>query len=235
MIQDFSHLKTALVYDRANTAYGGAEQVLIALKQIFPDADLFTSVYDPAAAEWTKNFSVKPSFLQSFPGAKKHHRAYLPLMPLAFEQLDLSDYKLVVSVTSAEGKGIISKPDQFHLCYLLTPPRYLYSHREQYLHSRPVLNLPGIRFFSNKILDYLTWWDQAAIYRPDAIIPISNLVRLRTAKYYQLEIEDPVYPPSDVSLQPENKMPFDLLKKHLNGPDELVLTVSRLVAYKRID
>ncbi|MEA2056669.1 MAG: hypothetical protein U9O78_03095, partial [Patescibacteria group bacterium] len=171
---DFKNIRTALVYDRVNTRYGGAEQILTAFFELFPQADLYTSVFDQEQAKWVKPHRVKPSFLQKLPLAKSRHRAFLPLMPFAFENLNLSDYDLVISVTSAEAKGVITKPEQLHLCYLLSPPRYLYSHRQRYLQSRLILKIPPFAFVAKKILDYLTWWDQVAIYRPDVVIPLSK-------------------------------------------------------------
>ncbi len=226
----------ALVYDRVNTPYGGAEQVLLALHQLFPNIDLVTSVYHPATALWAREFNLKTSFLQKFPGSKIHHRFYLPLMPLAFENLDLTDYDLVISVTSAEAKGIITKPNQPHLCYLLSPPRYLYSHRNQYLNSRLLFKLPPITFLVNKLLDYLTWWDRAAIHRPDMIIPISKLVQARIEKYYHLETHDPIYPPIDVNLQkPKFQTQKTTKQLNLDLPSKFILSVARLVTYKRLD
>ncbi len=229
-------LKTALVYDRVNTSHGGAEQVLLALQHLFPQAPLYTSVYDRQKAKWAQSFTVKTSFLQNWPGAKTHHRCFLPLMPLAFEQLDLSDYDVVVSVSSAEAKGVITKPHQIHINYMLTPPRYLYSHKKEYLQSRSWLNLPIINGVTRQLLRYQTWWDQVAVYRPDVIVPLSKLVKARAKQYYQLEINDPIYPPVDM-------VNFNLtLSKHHQQqlkafalPDKFCLIVSRLVNYKRID
>jgi glycosyltransferase involved in cell wall biosynthesis len=233
---NLNQLKVALVYDRVNTPYGGAEQVLLALHQLFPNTDLITSVYHPATALWAQEFNLKTSFLQKFPGSKVYHRFYLPFMPLAFENLDLTGYDLVISVTSAEAKGVITKPNQPHLCYLLSPPRYLYSHQAQYLNSRLLFKLPLIRFLVNKLLDYLTWWDQTAAHRPDMIVPISKLVQARVKRYYHLEPHDPVYPPIDVNLQ-EPQLPTQKITEQLNLdlPKKFILSVARLVTYKRLD
>lgn len=226
-----NQLKTALVYDRVNTPYGGAEQVLLALKKLFPEAPLYTSIYHPQKAKWAKAFRVIPSFLNKIPIIKSSHRWLLPLMPIAFESLDLSKYQLIISVTSAEAKGVLTKPNQFHLCYLLTPPRYLYDFRDEYLSSAPILKTPGINCVVKKIIKYLTWWDQAAIYRPDLIIPISKLVKKRVEKIYNLEISNPIYPPCDVVSLTTNEQSF----KQLNLPNKYLLLVSRLVPYKRVD
>ena len=224
-------LKTALVYDRVNTPYGGAEQVLLSLKKLFPDAPLYTSVYQPQKAKWAQSFAVIPSFLSKIPFFKNSHRWLLPLMPLAFESLDLSEYQLIISVTSAEAKGVLTKPNQLHLCYLLTPPRYLYDFRDEYINSAPILKKPGINSAVKKIIKYLTWWDQAAIYRPDLIIPLSKLVKSRVKKIYKLETSNPIYPPSNVIASNTNEQRF----KQLNLPKKYLLLVSRLVPYKRVD
>ncbi len=223
-------IKTALVYDRVNTRYGGAEQVILALNQLFPDAPLYTSVYDAKQALWAQDLTVKTSFLQKLPRAKQNHRVYVPLMPLAFEQLDLSNFELIISVTSAEAKGVITKPEQTHLCYLLSPPRYLYSHQQEYLQSRPFLNFFGINLVTQQLLNYLEWWDQAAIHRPDYVIPLSKVIQQRVKTYYDLETLEPIYPPIDV---PDTQQTASLAKLKL--PKNFNLVVSRLVPYKKID
>src|ERR1035437_2023718 len=125
-------MKVAIVYDRVNK-WGGAERVLLALHEIFPEAPLYTSVYDEKGAPWAKAFkNVKTSFLQKFPFAKSNHEFLGTLMPLAFELFNFDGYDLVISVTSEAAKGIITKLGTLHICYLLTPTRYLWSHYDQY-------------------------------------------------------------------------------------------------------
>lgn len=220
--------KIALIYDRANTAYGGAERVLLALKAIYPKATLFTSVYDQKKAKWLKDFEVKASFLQRIPFAKNLHRYLAALMPLAFEGLDLSEYEIIISITSAEAKGVVTRRDQLHFCYLLSPPRYLYHYQSEYLSKTPILNLPIIKQLAKAALSYLKKWDQTAIYRPDLIVPISKVVKNRTEKYYQnLDIKQIIYPPVDEKLL--------YLKGNNSKPDgEYFLIVSRLVPYKHL-
>lgn len=224
--------RIALVYDRANTPFGGAEQVLLALHQAFPKAPLFTSVYHPRAT-WARNFKIKTSFLQKIPFAKNFHRYFVPLMPLAFESLDLSEYEIIISVTSAEAKGIITRPEQLHICYLLTPTRYLYSHRAHYEQTHWPFKVPIIRFFSQKLFDYITWWDQVAAHRPDVMIPISQLVKTRAEKYYKRELKAPIYPPFNPTELTSDSEEYSLKPFYL--PDEYFLIISRLVPYKRID
>lgn len=225
MTDNFSSLKVAFVYDRVNTPYGGAENVLLALHHLFPQAPLYTSVYDAQSAPWAGVFSVRPSFLQHLPFARQHHRFFAWLMPLAFESFDLSDFEMVISITSAEAKGVITNPHQLHLCYLLTPTRYLYSHRDHYLQSLPKI----LRPFAKGWLQYLLWWDQVAATRPDIIIPISRLVAERTQNYYHRIPEQVIYPPVE-ALQPPT-----VVSSLLTPAPPYFMVISRLVSYKRID
>ncbi len=124
-------MRLAIVYDRVNK-WGGAERVLLALHEIWPQAPLFTAVYNPATSSWAKVFQVKTSFLQYFPFARSNHEFYPLLTPLSFESFDFSSFDVILSVTSAEAKGIIVKPHTLHICYCLTPTRYLWSGYKEY-------------------------------------------------------------------------------------------------------
>jgi len=211
----------AIIYDRVNTTFGGAENVLQSLHHLYPTAPIFTSVYDAKKATWAKSMVVQPSFLQGFPGAKKHHREYVGLMPIAFEELDLDTFDIVISVTSAEAKGVLTKSHQLHVCYLLTPTRYLWSHADEYRQN------PIIEFVKKPIFAYMRWWDLAAAQRPDFFIPISNAVAERCRNYYQRPTQEPIYPP--VELQDDGETTFT--------PElqDYYLVVARLVSYKKID
>jgi len=215
-------MKTALVYDRVNK-WGGAERVLLALHRLFPEAPLYTSVYDSQGAPWAKDFKVIPSFLQNFPFAKKNHEAYPFLMPLAFESFDFGEFDLVISVTSEAAKGIITQPKTVHLCYCLTPTRYLWSGYEEYFRN----NLQRLAF--GWLVNCLRKWDLIAAQRPDKYLAISKTVQKRIKKYYGRD-SSVVYPPVDLSK-------FDLQepgqKNKIN--EEYFLVVSRLVKYKKID
>jgi glycosyltransferase involved in cell wall biosynthesis len=231
-------LKVALVYDRVNTPFGGAEQVLLQLHQIFPSAPLFTSVCDTNRAHWAEVFTIKTSFLQKIPFLRHRHRLIPWLMPLAYELIDFSNYDLIISVSSAEAKGIITKPNQLHVCYLLTPPRYLYSHWRQALETLPSL----IRPLAFILMKYLKWWDQVAISRPDVIIPISKLVKARISKFYpnsSLTVTSPLYPPvslNQISVNDKSENQILSLKKICqNNPKPFLLCFGRLVPYKEFD
>lgn len=219
-------MKIALVYDRVNKI-GGAERVLETLHEIWPEAPLFTAVYNPSSAPWADKFQIVSSFINKLPYAKKHHELYPWLTPIAFEAFDFSPYDLVISVTSAEAKGIITKPKTLHLCFCLTPTRYLWSDYENYFSSK------AFRFISAPVVNYLRKWDKIAAQRPDFYIAISENVRKRIKKYYGRDPEM-IYPPVDTEkfvIRP----PFREVdnSKFVNG--EYFLVVSRLVAYKKVD
>src|SRR3989344_1790311 len=168
--------RIAIVYDHVNK-WGGAERVLLALHEMFPQAPLYTAVYDADRAPWAEVFSkIIPTFLQKFPFAKNNHEFYPWLTPMAFESLNFDNYDLVISVTSADAKGIITKPGTFHLCYCLTPTRYLWRHDDFYKsHTFPLVH---------PLFTYLKSWDLVASRRPDAYLAISKTVQNRISKYY---------------------------------------------------
>lgn len=227
-------LKVALVYDRVNTPYGGAEQVLLSLHEVFPNAPLFTSVYEPAKAPWARIFKIKTSFIQKLPLLNKRHRLIPWLMPIAYEQMNLDDFDIIISISSAEAKGVITKPHQLHICYLLTPTRYLYSHSEEYLDTVPWLFKPAAKL----ILKYLRWWDQVAISRPDVLIPISNLVKSRIATYHPAatnRIAETIYPPIQIQALLEKKRKAKSLKDTPEKSEPYLLCFGRFVSYKKFD
>lgn len=210
-------MKTALVYDRVNK-WGGAERVLLALHDIFPDADLFTSVYNPRSAKWAEVFNIKTSFLQKIPFANRVHELLGTFMPLAFESFDFEKYDLVISVTSEAAKGIITKPKTLHICYCLTPTRYLWSGFDVYFKN------PLFRFISAPLVSYLKMWDKVAAYRPDEFIAISTEVKSRIKKYYNRD-SAVIFPPLFLQ-ELEPVLPQD---------KDYFLIISRFVPYKRID
>jgi len=211
-------MKVALVYDRVNK-WGGAERVLQVMHEIFPDAPLYTSVYSPKQASWAKIFpEIKTTFLQKIPYFRNHHELIPWLMPIAFESLDFSNYDVVVSITSEYCKGIITKPSTLHVCYCLTPTRYLWSGYREYFDS-----------FFNKtiaqpIVRYLRKWDVIAAKRPDVMIGISSEVQKRIKKYYGRDSKI-VYPP----------VSFTTITNRQSPITDYYLLVSRLVKYKNID
>jgi len=216
-------MKVALVYDRINK-FGGAERVLGVLHEMWPEAPVFTSVYVPAGAPWANGWDIRTSWLQNIPGAKNNHESFGWLMPLLFESLDLSGFDVIISLTSEAAKGVITHSGQLHVCYLLTPTRYLWSHGADYLGQLPRI----VRPLAMAVQSGLRVWDYMAGQRPDYIFSISKLVQKRCLKHYRRESEV-VYPP--VMLEGEGKEGTE----GSEGGRQYYLVVSRLVPYKRID
>ena len=133
-------MKVAIVYDRLNKI-GGAERVLQVLHEIWPEAPFFTTVYNEKKALWAQGFQVNSSFMQKLPFAKSKHEFYPWLTPFIFESFDFSNFDFVFSVTSAEAKGIITNTQTTHVCYCLTPTRYLWSSNEDYIKNAGFNNL----------------------------------------------------------------------------------------------
>lgn len=213
-------MKVALVYDRVNK-WGGAERVLLALHDLFPDAPLYTSVYDKENAPWANVFKIKTSFLQNLPFASKRHEFLAPLMPFAFESFDFSEYDLVISLTSEAAKGILTAPGTLHICYCLTPTRYLWSGYEEYFKNT------HLSVLSRPVVNSLRKWDLVASQRPDAFIAISKEVQKRIKKYYERDSEL-VYPPITIKDQGSK----------IKSQGKYFLVVSRLskfTRYKRVD
>ncbi|KKQ43316.1 MAG: hypothetical protein US60_C0004G0036 [Microgenomates group bacterium GW2011_GWC1_37_8] len=222
-------MNVALVYDRVNK-WGGAEKVLLALHEIFPDAPLYTSVYSPEKAPWAKVFpNVVPSFLNRIPTLNYKHELLAPLMPLAFETFNLDKYDLVISVTSEAAKGVITKPATLHICYCLTPTRYLWSHYDEYFKGRTFKDV------TNPIVTYLRTWDKIAAQRPDVMIGISTAVEGRIKKFYGRESEL-IHPPVDTKKFEIWNTRYEKTKPSYHLPStSYYLIVSRLVPYKKVD
>lgn len=213
-------MKVALVYDRVNK-WGGAERVLMTLHKIFPDAPLYTSVYSRETAKWADIFpKVYTTFLQKFPIMRKNHQYLGTIMPFAFEQFNFDKYDVVISVTSESSKAIITGISTKHICYCLTPTRYLWSGYNSYF-SNNIL-----RFFSWPFVLYLRYLDRQLAQRPDQMIAISSVVQKRISKYYGRKSLI-VFPPVE-KIFTKRKLDRQIKKQYF-------LLVSRLVPYKRVD
>lgn len=217
-------MKIALVHDYLNQ-YGGAEKVLEAFVEIFPDAPIYTLLYDKKLVD--KIFpgkKIRASFLQKLPFIRKHHRFFPPLMPLAAEKLDLSDFDVVLSDSAAFGKGIITKPETLHICYCHTPIRYAWDDSHKYIKE---FSMPRLaKFFVPIFMNYLRLWDREAAYRVDKFICNSDFVSQRIKKYYKQDAEV-IYPPVDISS-------FGIASSEINGT-KYFLMIGRLLPYKRFD
>ena len=215
-------MKVALVHDYLNQM-GGAERVVLALHELFPDAPLYTSIYDPKRVDPAfQKIDVRTSFMQKFPFIMNHHQPYLPFYPAAMEGLDVRGYDLVLSSSSAFGKGVIVKPGTTHICYCHTPMRWCWNYNE-YVEREQMGGM------ARRILPFLiTWlrvWDQTSAMRVDHFIANSPVVAERIQKYYRREA--PVIPPPVEA----SRFLFDP-----TAPvGDYFLVLSRLAPYKRID
>ena len=215
-------MKVALVHDYLNQM-GGAERVVMAFHEMFPDAPIYTSIYDPQRVDPAfQRMDIRTSFMQKLPLVTKHHQPYLPFYPFAMESLDLRGYDLVLSSSSAFGKGVITRPETLHVCYCHTPMRWCWNY-DEYVERE---QLGGV---ARKVLPFLITglriWDQTSAMRVDAFIANSPVVAERIQKYYR---RDAVVIPPPVEA---SRFPFD---PNLQ-PEDYFLTLSRLIPYKRVD
>lgn len=218
-------MRIALVYDRVNK-FGGAERILLALHEIWPDAPLYTALYNRKNALWANKFKVIPSFVSKLPVISNHHELLPLFTPFAFESFDFSEFDVVISVTSSDAKGILTSPSTLHICYCLTPTRYLWSGFYDYL-AQPGLGFLNhiARFFIRLFSTHYRIWDYIASRRPDHIIAISKTVAKRINSYYRAKVSV-IYPPVNTDI-------FRIKKNHKK--QNYFLIVSRLVPYKKID
>jgi glycosyltransferase involved in cell wall biosynthesis len=215
--------KISFVHDWLVT-YGGGEKTLAAMMEVWPEAPVYTLVHDPdgPCRGFTQGKIIHTSFIQKLPGAKRNHRLFLPLMPLAVEQYDLSAYDLVISSSHAVSKGALTQADQLHICYIYTPMRYAWDLQQTYLREAGLER--GVKgMLARALLHYIRLWDVATTNRVDDFVSISEFTARRVKKIYQRESRV-IYPPVDIRA-------FQALENH----EDFYLTVSRLVPYKKID
>lgn len=213
-------MNVALVHDWLNQL-GGAEDVLEEMTQLFPTAPIYTSMYwrEKMPAHW-QQWDIRTSFVGRLPGAYRHHQRYLPLYPLAFEAFDLQGYDLVLSNKSGFCHGVLTGPETMHICYCLTPTRFLWRYH-QYAEQENLGRF--IRALLPPFLAYLRMWDRLAADRVDHFIAISQEVRRRIGKVYGREATI-IYPPVDTGrFEPAGRT------------DDYYLMLGRLVPYRRLD
>jgi len=222
-VKSLEKKKIAIVCDWIKD-WWGAELVLSHILEIFPNADIYTSIF---YQEWNPVFewhSITTSFIQKIPILNKSHKLALTLRPQAFEGFDLSSYDIVISSSSAESKWVITKPDCLQICYCHTPTRYFWSHYEEYLSMMEfgILN-PLWKWLMPKMIHKLRAWDFIAAQRPDFFIANSKNTQWRIQKYYQRDSQV-IYPAVDISEFPltENKWDY-------------YLAVWRCIPYKKFD
>lgn len=215
--------KVALVADWL-TSVGGAESVVGVFHEMFPDAPIFTSVYDNTKHDWLNEADVRTSFLQKVPFAKKHHQWFIKLMPYAFEQMDLNEFDLVISSSHSCAKGVITRPDTLHVSYCHTPMRYVWESHHDYIQR--YLNSDDssfLTFLAKYQLHRLRTWDRIAADRVDVYLANSNCVANRIRKYYRRDAHV-VHPPVNLGKF-----------SNLNLSGKYFLAIGRLISYKRFD
>jgi len=221
---------------------GWAELVLEQIMDIFPQADIFTSIFWQKENPIFKNKKIKTSFIQKIPILNKSHKLALTLRPLAFESFDLSKYDIVISLSSAESKWVITKPWCLHICYCHTPTRYFWSHYHEYLNYMEFGIFNTIwKWLMPKIVHKLRQWDFCAAQRPDYFIANSKNTTSRIKKYYwrkskviypcididKFKITTPSVPP----LPGEGSLKMGKIKKF----DEYYIYIWRCIPYKKFD
>ncbi len=193
--------------------------MLTELHGMFPDAPIYTVFYDSSRLPpHMQGWDIRTSFLQRIPFAARRHKLFFPLMPLAFESLDLTDYDLVITSSFACAKGVITPPGTLNVCYCHTPCRYIWDLYHEYTRD------PRVRLLFAPVAHWMRMWDQLSSERVDHFIANSHEVASRIRRHYRREAEV-IYPPVDVDRFAPNGHP----------PEDFYLVVSRLVAYKRIE
>ena len=230
--ENWKDKKVALVHDFL-VCQGGAEKVLLALSEMFPEAPIYTLLYDKENMRGMfADKDIRPSFLQKFPTfLKKRYRFLLPFFPVAVEAFDLRDFDVVISSSGAWSKGIVTRLNTKHIAYIHSPTRYVWDYNEQYLRE---IGGGRLSIFKRMVLSYLRVWDREAADRPDVLIANSQYTHSRISKYYRRE-STVVYPPvaSDAKVSKAD----DAKKGDFFGfkPKEYFLIVSRLTPNKKAD
>jgi len=210
-------MKIALIHDWLNGMRGG-EKVLEVLTELFPEAHIYTLLYEPAKiSPVIKKLQIHTSFIQHLPFHRRYYRWYLPLFPFAVSRFKLSDYDLVISTSHCVAKGARVPNGIVHICFCFTPMRYVWDFSKEYFRNKV------IAFLIRPILAYLKHWDRKTAVRPDYFFSISQNVASRIKKYYNRKAGI-IYPPVDTDY---------FVPQDIDG--NFYLIVSALVPYKRID
>lgn len=221
--RDFSNLRVAVVHDWL-TVYGGAERVLEQILCVLPHAEIFSLIdFLPSdQRDFLGGRPVRTSFIQGLPFARHHYRRYLPLMPLAVEQFDLSTFDLIVSSSYAVAKGVITGPDQVHVSYVHSPVRFAWDLQHQYLRQAGMTR--GLRtWVARSMLHHLRMWDSRTSNGVDCFLANSSFIARRIWKVYR-RTAVVIYP--SINLE-------DFRLERCKA--DYYVTVSRLVPYKRVD
>ncbi|MFA6005682.1 MAG: glycosyltransferase [Patescibacteria group bacterium] len=216
-------MKLAIVYDWIDS-WGGAERILSTLFDLYPAADIYTLYADYRKAVWAKKYSnrIKTTFLQSWYNLVPHKQFLAPFMPYAIESLNLSAYDVVLSISSAFAKGVLTRPETKHISYIFAPTRFLWHEKERYTNHGYIAG----------IVKWLQDWDKIASKRPDKILTLSKHTQHLLSTIYYLP-STVVYPPFDMDYYENLKR--NSKKPSISLPQNYFLFVGRLEPYKRID
>ena len=199
----------------------GGEKVIEALLEMFPQADIYTHVYNPKSiSELIKSKRIFTSFINRLPFAKKLYQLYMPLMPNALMDFNLQEYDLVISSESGPAKGVVPNPNAYHVCYCHSPMRYLWDMYHEYFSKTKTF----IRFFMKRMIPTLRIWDISSSNQVDCFVANSNFVAKRIRRYYNRE---------SVVINPPVEIEKYLTTKR--KPDNYYLFFGQLTGYKRAD
>lgn len=234
-------MRVALIHDHL-AQDGGAEKVLKVLADLYPEATIYTLLYDKKNAnKYFCGRRIETSIIQKLPGGVSHYQWYMPFMPMAVEFFDLRLYDLVISDASAFAKGVITSTDTLHICYCHSPTRYLWDYTHQYINE-----LKYNKYFKKVIslvLNYIRLWDRQAADRVDTYIANSKTVKARIKKYYRRE-STVIYPPVDINrFKVSNQVEDPAFAKASSSVEtsadksagKYFLIGGRLSPYKRVD
>lgn len=211
-------MKIAIIHDWL-TNMGGAEQVVINFKEIYKEAPIYTTFYNPNKLDdKLKNIEVRTSHLQK-KKMVENHKKYFPLMPRAFEKFDLNEYDVILSSSSSCAKGVLTKPGSVHICYCHTPMRYAWEKRDEYTEGMGKLKKKLVEILCH----YMRIWDVASSNRVDYFIANSTEVQKRIKKHYKRD-SIVINPPVRCNMFNISEIDKDYY-----------LVLSRLVGYKRFD
>ncbi|WP_235234573.1 glycosyltransferase family 4 protein [Mangrovibacter sp. MFB070] len=216
-------MKVAIVHEWFSS-YAGSEKVVEQFLNCYPDADLFAvcDFLTPEERGFLKNKPVTTTFIQRLPKAAKKFQSYLPLMPLAIEQLDMSAYDVVISSSHAVSKGVITGPDQIHISYVHSPIRYAWDFQHQYLREAGLSK--GLKGWVAKyLLHKIRIWDYRTAAGVNHFIGNSQFIARRINKVYGRKA-DVIYPPVNT-----DKFEYNDQK------EDFYLAACRMVPYKRVD
>jgi len=213
-------MKVALVHDYL-AQDGGAERVLEAFHEIWPEAPIFVWFYNKKKLPQFAQSDIKQSFIAKLPFGKTKYQWYLPLLPLATERYDLHDFDVILSSTSSFAKGILTRPETLHISYCHTPTRYLWTETHKYISDLKYNRL--IKILLPPLIHRLRIWDKMSADRVDYFIANSDTVRQRIQKYYRRD-SDIIYPPADTH------------KFYISRDiEDYFVTGGRMVPYKHFD